>query len=613
MKPFILFISFLFVATGISYAQSNVTDTHPEASIYVIDQSTGQKIPVNYDTANLFKDAFVDLVLNTDIAQRESSRRFPGEKSLVVEQLDPQTNGNAYRLQLQSRDRNYNMTFTIYTFVYNIDQNALTFLDQRYQRYIPVEIQGPNLNNLNNCYSYAGFNAQYQTGSDAQTIDTPIDADVSASVAPPEMPDYQQPECPTDGYLWQPGYWGYNPRMNVYYWVPGAWVAPPNNGVVWTPPYWGYEGNIYVFHSGYWGEHVGFYGGINYGYGYGGHGFYGGEWRDNHFHYNTAVTHVNVTVVHNTYINTTVINNTTIINNNHSSFNGAGGVAAKPTQVEIEAVHEHHEMPTPEQNRNQQLARVDKNQFVAPGSNAKPASVAIERVPVKPAINNQQRPGAQGNPANNNARPGVNQPVNQNNGRIGVAEPANNNATKPAATQPANPNNGGRTGNGFEPAANGATKPAMSEPANPNGAKVGTTEPVNNNNATKPAMTEPANPNGGRVGTAEPANNSATRPAMTEPANPNGGRSGGVNPNTNNGGTRPAVNAQPNQPAANPGTPASNRPANTDNQNQVKPAPASTGANAITPNNGQKPAGNVQGKNNQIKHKPLPVAPKPQN
>ncbi len=33
----------------------------------------------------------------------------------------------------------------------------------------------------------------------------------------------------------------------------------------------------YVFHPGYWGQHVGYYGGVNYGFGYMGIGFVGGE------------------------------------------------------------------------------------------------------------------------------------------------------------------------------------------------------------------------------------------------------------------------------------------------------------------------------------------------
>ena len=53
-----------------------------------------------------------------------------------------------------------------------------------------------------------------------------------------------------------------------YYWVPGTWVQPPRVGVLWTPGYWGFVGGVYAFHAGYWGPHVGFYGGVNYGFGY---------------------------------------------------------------------------------------------------------------------------------------------------------------------------------------------------------------------------------------------------------------------------------------------------------------------------------------------------------
>ena len=48
---------------------------------------------------------------------------------------------------------------------------------------------------------------------------------VSITLAPPAMPVYEQPPCPTEGYLWTPGYWGYG--TDGYYWTPGVWVAPP--------------------------------------------------------------------------------------------------------------------------------------------------------------------------------------------------------------------------------------------------------------------------------------------------------------------------------------------------------------------------------------------------
>src|SRR5580700_10103312 len=97
---------------------------------------------------------------------------------------------------------------------------------------------------------------------------------ISVGIAPPPLPVYVQPPPPEDGDLWNPGYWAYGPAG--YYWVPGVWVAPPAIGLLWTPPYWGFVGGSYLFHAGYWGPHVGFYGGINYGFGYVGVGFFGG-------------------------------------------------------------------------------------------------------------------------------------------------------------------------------------------------------------------------------------------------------------------------------------------------------------------------------------------------
>lgn len=174
---------------------------------------------------------------------------------------------------------------------------------------------------------------------------------MQANEAPPPLPDYEQPPCPEDGYLWTPGYWAWG--GGGYYWVPGTWVQPPRVGVLWTPGYWGFVGGVYAFHVGYWGPHVGFYGGVNYGFGYGGVGFVGGRWAGNSFAYNSTVNNVNVTNVHNTY-NETVINNVTV---NKVSYNGgAGGVAAVPTAQERVAAQEPHVAPTPMQRQHVQEA-----------------------------------------------------------------------------------------------------------------------------------------------------------------------------------------------------------------------------------------------------------------
>ena len=178
-------------------------------------------------------------------------------------------------------------------------------------------------------------------------VDSAVDVDVRASEAPPPLPNDEQLACPADGYVWTPGYWGWGGRG--YYWVPGDWVQPPRVGVLWTPAYWGFVGAVYVFHPGYWGPHIGYYGGINYGFGYVGVGYAGGRWEGNSFVYNRAVNKVNMTIIHNTY-NEPVINNITV---NKVSYNGGpGGTKAVPTAQERTASREPHVPPTPLQRQN---------------------------------------------------------------------------------------------------------------------------------------------------------------------------------------------------------------------------------------------------------------------
>jgi hypothetical protein len=216
-----------------------------------------------------------------------------------------------------------------------------------------------------------------------------ISVGLSVHIAPPALPVYVQPACPTPGYLWTPGYWSYN-EVGGYYWVPGVWVAPPRVGVLWTPGYWGYAGGLYGWHAGYWGPHVGFYGGVNYGFGYGGSGFVGGEWRGGSFAYNTAVVNVNSTTIHNTYVNKTVINNNTTVN--RTSFNGgAGGTTAQPTAQERSYASEPHIAPTAEQTQHEHTASTDKSNF-ASENHGKPANAAMSHVGER-AANQQQRIG----------------------------------------------------------------------------------------------------------------------------------------------------------------------------------------------------------------------------
>jgi hypothetical protein len=193
----------------------------------------------------------------------------------------------------------------------------------------------------------------------------------SITIAPPALPAYEQPICPADGYLWTPGYWGY--ADDDYYWVPGVWVQAPEVGFLWTPGYWGWGGNAYAFHEGYWGQTVGFYGGINYGFGYGGRGYEGGRWDNGRFAYNTTVNRVDTTIIHNTY-NTRIVESNTRV-----SFNGGtGGVEARATAQEEAAGRERHIAPVAAQTSHVQAARSNP-ELRASANHGNPPAAAIAK------------------------------------------------------------------------------------------------------------------------------------------------------------------------------------------------------------------------------------------
>jgi hypothetical protein len=197
---------------------------------------------------------------------------------------------------------------------------------------------------------------------------------VAITIAPPALPVYEQPICPGDGYLWTPGYWAYDYDVSDYYWVPGTWVLAPEVGFWWTPAYWGWGDGAFVFYDGYWGPQIGFYGGINYGFGYFGHGYDGGRWDNGHFFYNRAVSNVNITVIHNVY-ETRVTN----INENHVSFNGGnGGVDARATAEEEAAGRGRHVGPVAAQVQHAQAARGNP-ELRASANHGKPPIAATAR------------------------------------------------------------------------------------------------------------------------------------------------------------------------------------------------------------------------------------------
>jgi hypothetical protein len=164
-------------------------------------------------------------------------------------------------------------------------------------------------------------------------------ATYEADQAPPPLPEYAQPVATRPNTIWTPGYWQYG--RGGYYWVPGAWVAPPYVGALWTPGYWGADGQRYRFHNGYWGRHVGFYGGVSYGGGYAGTGYRGGYWRGDQFYYNQAVNRVDPNMIHAVYYR-----QEPVYAGLRVSYNGGrGGISIGPIAAEVYALQERHERP----------------------------------------------------------------------------------------------------------------------------------------------------------------------------------------------------------------------------------------------------------------------------
>jgi hypothetical protein len=168
--------------------------------------------------------------------------------------------------------------------------------------------------------------------------------ELTVTIAPPPLPLYEQPPIPGPGYLWVPGYWSYGPYG--YFWVPGTWVEPPAIGLLWTPGYWGWSDGLFVWSPGYWAPEIGFYGGVNYGFGYWGHGYDGGYWRDRQLYYNREVNNITNVEINNVY-SRTVVNNVTV--NRISYVGGPGGLTAQPTAEEQRIAHQHRTAATPAQ------------------------------------------------------------------------------------------------------------------------------------------------------------------------------------------------------------------------------------------------------------------------
>ncbi|MDR3799018.1 MAG: hypothetical protein P4K93_12735 [Terracidiphilus sp.] len=255
-----------------------------------------------------------------------------------------------------------------------------------------------------------------------------------ATQPPPPLPDYVQPPPPDDGYIWTPGYWAYG--AYGYYWVPGVWVEPPYAGGLWTPGYWGFYSGRYMWYPGHWGMHIGWYGGINYGFGYVGFGYEGGYWNRGHFFYNRVYNNINVRSVHNVYsyranvrVNENFRGNNNQRGNNNERFNnndrgnnnqrgnnsndrgnnardnnggrpsyrgGPNGVQAQPRPSEGNAYREPTAPRMNTQMQHEQNYSTQRGQYAAPNNN-RPATTSESRpLHADPHVQPQQRSGGGG-------------------------------------------------------------------------------------------------------------------------------------------------------------------------------------------------------------------------
>ncbi|HVO96747.1 MAG TPA: hypothetical protein VMT15_01705 [Bryobacteraceae bacterium] len=280
---------------------------------------------------------------------------------------------------------------------------------------------------------------------------------VSVAIAPPVLPVYVQPPLPAPGYIWAPGYWAYGP--DGYFWVPGTWILPPQPGLLWTPGYWGWRGGFYVWNAGFWGPHVGFYGGVNYGFGYTGVGYYGGRWMGGVFSYNAAVMNVGGGVVVNSYRENVVVNNI------HTSYNGGeGGLRAQPSAFERSAMAEHHFEPTREQNLHHEIASRDRGQL-ASVNHGRPASMAMARpAGAGSPVGGTRSAGAMNHPSAASNRVSSGAP-----GRPGGSPSQNS----PAASRPVGSVNHASPSVSNSPAGSGQPHPTAGGQAHPSGGSNG--------------------------------------------------------------------------------------------------------------------------------------------
>lgn len=292
--------------------------------------------------------------------------------------------------------------------------------------------------------------------------------DIRVSLAPPPLPIYVQPPLPAPDYIWTPGYWAWDPGFDDYYWVPGTWIRPPRIGYLWTPNWWGWDNGVYLFHRGYWGQRVGWYGGVSYGFGYTGNGFFGGRWDGGHFSYNQRVNNITNVQVTNVYREDVTVNRVTNV-----SYNGGpGGVRGEPTPEQRAVETEPRLDPTPEQEHH--LAAAQGNRALFAGANHGVPPVAATARPAVfsgPNVARGGRPGEAPPPISGAARPQGFAGGPGQNGR-GGADGFHNDARPAGSDRRGGDSYGGGTGRngGGDPYAGDNPRPGGGNP-HPNGGR----------------------------------------------------------------------------------------------------------------------------------------------
>ena len=392
---------------------------------------------------------------------------------------------------------------------------------------------------------------------------------------PPELPVYEQPPVPAPGYVWVPGYWGIGPVG--YYWVPGTWVLPPTVGLLWTPGYWAWRDGIYVWNAGYWGPHVGFYGGVNYGFGYGGVGYEGGRWDNGVFIYNRTVNNFgNVTITH-------VYEKTVYVEPGASrvSFNGgSGGTTVRPTQEEQAATHEQHVAAAPSQLQHERTASENKALLASENhgtptiaATAKPGEFAGKGVVAARETSTTALPsaGAKNNPGGTNPTGAKTfEERGTGTGPSGANPGAAKSATNPTGAKALEERGTGTGPSGINPgAAKSATNPTGAKALEERGISTGPsgTNPGGAKSATNPPGAKTLDERGmgtGPLGTNPGGARSVTNPTGAKTfeergtsAGPSGANAGGVgisNPR-GMGGDRATLNGGNAPRMPNSGTP----------------------------------------------------------